>query len=152
MCQYMRVGRQKGGLWQEGVGSKGLTLKQKNLLSKTLRGVPWVCSEDRLSCISKVFYLPSIEIISPPVTLPLGSGGVRVGKAICEIVLFVKFVLESHLICIQWNIFNFINQVFSAIEMILGMRLLVFMDTSIHGPRLDYLMVNRSTSAGSCVQ
>lgn len=84
----MRVGGQKGELWWEGVGSKGLTLKEKNLLSKTLKRASGVCSDDHVfSCTSKVFYLPSIEIISPPITLSLGSSGVRVGKAIGEIVL-----------------------------------------------------------------
>lgn len=92
----VRVGRQKGGLWWEGVGSKGLTLKHKNLLSKALGGDLSVCSQDRVSCFeSKVFYLPSFEIIYSPVTFLVGSGDVRVGMAVGEMVLSEVCVGDS---------------------------------------------------------
>lgn len=64
------------------------TLNQKNLLSRTLRGALSGCSQDLVSHgKSEVFYLRSIEIIYAPVTLPIEPGDVRVGMAICEIVL-----------------------------------------------------------------
>lgn len=42
-----------------------------------------------------LFYLLSAEITSLPITLPLGSSGVTVGMAVCEILLSEFFPGDS---------------------------------------------------------